>query len=59
MNCARWLILLASASLAACNMSEETYMVGTLERDRVEVSVESNEPIVAIHVTRRPGARSR
>jgi HlyD family secretion protein len=24
--------------------------VGTLERDRVEVSVESNEPIVAIHV---------
>ena len=32
-------------------MSDETYMVGTLERDRVEVSVESNEPIIAIHVT--------
>ena len=26
-------------------------MVGTLERDRVEVSVESNEPIIAIHVS--------
>ena len=25
-------------------------MVGTLERDRVEVTVESNEPIIAIHV---------
>jgi len=36
--------------LAACNNTEVTYMVGTLERDRVEVSVESNEPIIAIHV---------
>jgi len=26
-------------------------MVGTLERDRVEVSTESNEPIIAIHVS--------
>jgi HlyD family secretion protein len=26
-------------------------MVGTLERDRVEIRVESNEPIIAIHVT--------
>jgi HlyD family secretion protein len=37
-------------ALSACNNSEVTYMVGTLERDRVEVSVESNEPIIAIHV---------
>jgi len=50
MNCARWLILLLAVILTACNMSDETYMVGTLERDRVEVSVESNEPIIAIHV---------
>jgi len=38
-------------TLTACNNPEATYMVGTLERDRVEVSVESNEPIIAIHVT--------
>ncbi len=37
--------------LVACNNADITYMVGTLERDRVEVSVESNEPIIAIHVT--------
>lgn len=37
-------------ALTACNNTEVTYMVGTLERDRVEVSVESNEPIIAIHV---------
>jgi len=37
-------------TLTACNNSDETFMVGTLERDRIEVSVESNEPIIAIHV---------
>lgn len=37
-------------SLAACQSGETTYMVGTLERDRVELKVESNEPIVAIRV---------
>ena len=36
--------------LTACNNADETFMVGPLERDRVEVSVESNEPIIAIHV---------
>jgi len=36
--------------LAACDRTETTYMVGTLERDRVEIKVESNEPIVEIHV---------
>jgi HlyD family secretion protein len=51
MNCARWLLILQVTSLVACSVSDETYMVGTLERDRVEVRVESNEPIIAIHVT--------
>jgi len=37
--------------LTACNSTEITYMVGTLERDRIELRVESNEPITAIHVT--------
>ncbi len=37
-------------TLSACNDPEKTFMVGTLERDRVEVTVESNEPIIAIHV---------
>ena len=42
-------VLLLSV-LTACNNADETFMVGTLERDRVVVSVESNEPIIAIHV---------
>ena len=36
--------------LTACDQAETTYMVGTLERDRVELKVESNEPIVSILV---------
>jgi HlyD family secretion protein len=36
-------------ALSGCKEGELTYMVGTLERDRVEVSVESNEAIIAIH----------
>lgn len=47
----KWLLTpLLLATLVACNNTEKTFMVGTLERDRVEVSVESNEPIIAIHV---------
>jgi len=45
------LALLIFMTLISCNNAEKTFMVGTLERDRVEVSVESNEPIIAIHVT--------
>jgi HlyD family secretion protein len=51
-HCIKWLLtLLLMATLVACDNNEKTYMVGTLERDRVEISVESNEPIIAIHVT--------
>jgi len=46
----KWIIPVLLATLSACDQTEETFMVGTLERDRVEVSVESNEPIIAIHV---------
>jgi len=46
-----WLIPALLVALTACDKTDETYMVGTLERDRVEVSVESNEPIIEIHVT--------
>ena len=46
----QWLIVILASALGACNSSDETFMVGTLERDRVEISVESNEPIIAIHV---------
>jgi HlyD family secretion protein len=35
--------------LSACDRTEVTYMVGTLERDRIELKVESSEPIIAIH----------
>ena len=44
-------ILVLLIALTACDQKDKTFMVGTLERDRVEVSVESNEPIIAIHVT--------
>lgn len=37
-------------TLTACQREEHQSMVGTLERDRVEVKVESNEPIVSRHV---------
>ncbi len=36
--------------LAACGEAEQARMVGTLERDRVELAVESNEPIAEILV---------
>ena len=45
-----WLIPALLLTLSACNNTEKTFMVGTLERDRVEVTVESNEPIIAIPV---------
>jgi len=38
------------ALITACDKADDAFMVGTLERDRVEVTVESNEPIIAIHV---------
>ena len=50
MSYKHYLILLFAVLMAACDGTEKTYMVGTLERDRVEISVESNEPITAIHV---------
>ena len=44
-----FLIMLA-VTLTACNKEEVTYMVGTLERDRIDLVVESNEPIISIQV---------
>ena len=46
----KWLVSILLITVAGCDNSEKTFMVGTLERDRVEISVESNEPIIAIHV---------
>ena len=45
-----WLVPALLLILSGCNHSEDTFMVGTLERDRVEITVENFEPIVAIHV---------
>jgi HlyD family secretion protein len=36
--------------LTACPGPQETLMVGTLERDRIEIKVESSEPILSRHV---------
>lgn len=44
------LLALGALLLTACDREPETFMVGTLERDRIELKVESSEPIVAIHV---------
>lgn len=43
-------LLIACAWLAACARSDEGQILGTLERDRLELIAESNEPIVAIEV---------
>jgi HlyD family secretion protein len=51
MNNRHWLLPVMLLALSACDNSDKTFMVGTLERDRVEVSAESNEPIIAIHVS--------
>lgn len=46
-----WFItVLLMMLFSGCDNTENTFMVGTLERDRVEVTVESNEPIIAFHV---------
>jgi HlyD family secretion protein len=42
------LLALLATALTACDREETTYMVGTLERDRIDVVVESNEPIIFI-----------
>jgi HlyD family secretion protein len=39
--------LLLSSFLPACDMQDSQQMVGTLERDRIEIKVESNEPIIS------------
>lgn len=36
--------------LGACDSSPDTHMVGTLERDRIELTVESNEPLIEVLV---------
>ena len=43
-------LALGALLLTACDREPERFMVGTLERYRIELKVESNEPIVAIHV---------
>ena len=50
MKTTQWLMPVLMMALAACDNTEQTFMVGTLERDRVEVSAESNEPIISIAV---------
>jgi len=44
-----FLLLTILLSLTGCNKEPVTYMVGTLERDRIDIVAESNEPIIAIH----------
>ena len=41
-----WILLFLP--ITACDRAETTYMVGTLERDRIDIIVENNEPIMRI-----------
>lgn len=50
MNPKHCLVLFLLLTLIACSNDEKTFMVGTLERDRIDITVESNEPIIALHV---------
>jgi HlyD family secretion protein len=43
-------LTLITLALAACRPDDPEHMSGTLERDRIDLVVESNEPITAIHV---------
>ncbi|MBT8048340.1 MAG: HlyD family efflux transporter periplasmic adaptor subunit [Xanthomonadales bacterium] len=43
-------LALLALAMSACDSAETTYMVGTLERDRIDIVAESNEPITAIRV---------
>lgn len=36
--------------LVACTGADEDYLVGTLERDRIEIPAELSEPVTALHV---------
>ncbi len=45
-----WAIVWSALALSACGSDEGDVLVGTLERDRLELIAESNEPIVAIDV---------
>lgn len=50
MNVRAIVIAVACSCLAACSGSDESEILGTLERDRLELIAESNEPIVAVEV---------
>jgi HlyD family secretion protein len=43
------LLLICVAALTACRQAPDDGMVGTLERDRIEIKVESSEPILSRH----------
>lgn len=45
-----WIAVAALMSAAACTTEDPDLMVGTLERDRIELKAESSEPILVIHV---------
>lgn len=45
------LLLTACAACAACSGGDETRLLGTLERDRMELVAESQDPVVEIAVT--------
>ncbi|NND44392.1 MAG: HlyD family efflux transporter periplasmic adaptor subunit [Xanthomonadales bacterium] len=46
----RWALLLGVLVLAGCQQQQQDLMVGTLERERIELQTESNEPIAEVHV---------
>ena len=46
----KWIAAAALLGAAACAPENPDAMVGTLERDRIELKAESDEPILAIHV---------
>ncbi len=49
-RCRSALALCLSVVMVSCQPAEPGGLVGTLERDRIELKVETSEPITAIHV---------
>jgi HlyD family secretion protein len=46
-----WVVVSSMTLLAGCQQEADERMVGTLERNRIELSFESNEPVAEILVT--------
>jgi multidrug efflux pump subunit AcrA (membrane-fusion protein) len=46
----RWMIALGLTALVGCSMEPAQQILGTLETDRIQLSLDSQEPVLSIEV---------